>query len=415
MTVHGPARIALAGTLALALCGCGGRAENVLVPTPSSAPPPGASKIDMLVVTTRERTETPTGEIYSGARAMDRSLFNLVVSIPPAQARKVGTVQWPKSLPADPATDFVTLKAKDMDKAGVMTWFRTVAGPKRNVLIFVHGFNNTFEAAAYRFAQIAHDSGTDAAPILFTWPSGGSVFDYLYDRESGTMSRDALETLMTNAATNPNVGEVTVMAHSMGNWVLIEALRQMAIRRGSIYPKIRNVIMAAPDLDVDVFRSDFLAIPEPRPRITVLVSRDDRALAISRRVAGGIDRLGSIDPDAEPYKSKLAAAEIVAIDLSKVEAGDSLNHGKFAESPEVVKLIGSRLIAGQQVSDADLTLGERIAGATVGAAAAVGSTVAAVATAPVAIVDPATRRSYGRQVRQISQNAGEAAASATGR
>lgn len=396
---------------AAGLCGCGGRAQDVLVPSPTVMAAPGASKVNMLVVTTRARTNEPPGQIFGGSRARGRSLFNLVVSIPPPPAHKVGDVQWPRKLPANPATEFATLRAADIDVGGVKTWFRTVAGPKRSVLIFVHGFNNTFENAAYRFAQIAHDSGTDAAPVLFTWPSRGSALDYLYDRESGTASRDALEALITNAARDPDVGDVTVMAHSLGNWVMIEALRQMAIRNGSIPPKIRNVIMAAPDVDVDVFRSDFLAIPEPRPRITVLISRDDRALAISRRIAGGIDRLGAIDPDAEPYKSKLAAANVVAIDLTKVEAGDRLNHGKFAESPEVVKLIGTRLIAGQQISDSDLTLGERLAGATVGAASVVGSTVAAVVAAPIALVDPATRRGLKRQVRSIGEHAESAAAS----
>lgn len=391
-----------------ALAGCGQRAENVLIPTHAAAPT-GTGKVDMLIMTTRLRSEVP-GEIYSGDRARDRSLFNLVVSIPPDGARTAGEVQWPKSLPADPAKDFVTLKARDMDRAQARAWFQGAAGEKKRLFVFVHGFNNTFEDAAYRFAQIVHDSGTDAAPALFTWPSRGSTFDYLYDKESATYSRDALEDLLTRAATSPNVAEVTVMAHSLGNWLLIEALRQMAIRHGAVYPKIHNVIMAAPDVDVDVFRSDFLQIPEPRPRITVFTSSDDRALAISRRLSGGIDRLGAIDPDVEPYRSKLAASNITVIDLTKLKGGDRLNHGKFAQSAEVVKLIGSRLVNGEQIAQSDLSLGERIAGAAAGTAGAVGATVAAVATAPLAVIDPATRRSYGGQLKSLERTWSDAAA-----
>ena len=61
------------------------------------------------------------------------------------------------------------------------------------------------------------------------------------------------------------MSDITVMAHSMGNWVMVEALRQMSIRQGRIFPKIKNVIMASPDLDVDVFRSELLQIAKPRP------------------------------------------------------------------------------------------------------------------------------------------------------
>ena len=65
--------------------------------------------------------------------------------------------------------------------------------PNSQVLVFVHGFNNRFEDAVFRFAQIIHDSRADVAPVLFTWPSKGSVFAYGYDRESANYSRDALE------------------------------------------------------------------------------------------------------------------------------------------------------------------------------------------------------------------------------
>ena len=64
--------------------------------------------------------------------------------------------------------------------------------PGRRVLIFVHGFNTRFEEAVYRFAQIVHDARVDVAPVLFTWPSGGNVTDYVYDRDSAVYSRDAL-------------------------------------------------------------------------------------------------------------------------------------------------------------------------------------------------------------------------------
>ena len=139
-------------------------------------------------------------------------------------------------------------------------WLKQHLPRNRRVLVFVHGFNNRFEDAVYGLAQIAHDSGTDAAPILFTWPSRGSIFQYVYDRESTISSRDALEETLRRVANDPGVGEVTVMAHSMGAWLLMETLRQMAIRDGRVTAKVRNVILAAPDVDVDVFATQWRSI-----------------------------------------------------------------------------------------------------------------------------------------------------------
>ena len=318
----------------------------------------------MLVETTRSPSTTP-GIIFSGDRARQRSRYHLVISIPPDQNRKIGKVQWPRQSPPNPRTDFVTMTADNLDEAQLDKWFSSVAGRKRKLFVFVHGFNSTFPEAAYRLAQIVHDSGMEAAPVLFTWPSRGRVLDYAYDAVSAAYSRDALEYVLTRAATDPNVSDITVMAHSLGNWVMIEALRQMSIRHSHIYPKIKNVIMAAPDLDVDLFRSELQQIGSPRPRTTILVSQDDKALAFSKSIGGNVDRVGELNPDLPQYKSKLAQYNIVVINLTKLKSGDPFNHSKFAESPEIIRLIGQRLIAGQQIEGRDLTLGERVTGGKV--------------------------------------------------
>ena len=129
------------------------------------------------------------------------------------------------------------------------------------------------KSAVYRFAQIAHDSHMEATPLLFTWPSRGSLFAYGYDKESTNYSRSALELVLTTAAEHPEVGEITILAHSMGTWLTVEALRQMAIRKGGVPKKIDNVILASPDLDVDVFRQQLADMGPNRPKFTVFVSR----------------------------------------------------------------------------------------------------------------------------------------------
>jgi esterase/lipase superfamily enzyme len=150
-------------------------------------------------------------------------------------------------------------------------------------------------------ALVTHDSGADVAPVLFTWPSRGSIFEYGYDRERANFSRDALEETLRRIASDPGVGEITVMAHSMGAWLVMETLCQMAIRDGRVTAKVQKVILASPDLDIDVFATQRRGVGQPRPRLTIFVSRSDAALKVSRRLAGNIDRLGQIDPMSEPF------------------------------------------------------------------------------------------------------------------
>ncbi|TBZ18928.1 alpha/beta hydrolase [Rhizobium leguminosarum] len=395
---------ALTGLLiaTMALAGCGGRPVGVMQAAGTAAP--GTSKVDLLVATTRAADDNPA-VLFSGERGTGLAVNAVDVSIPPEANRKAGQVQWPSRLPADPLRDFVTVSVDPLEgeRAGE-TWLKTHMPKSRRVLVFVHGFNNRYEDAVYRFAQIVHDSHADVAPVVFTWPSRGSIFDYNYDKESTNYSRDALEELLTRTAANPAVSDITIMAHSMGTWLTVEALRQMAIRNGHVAPKINNVILASPDLDVDVFGRQFASLGKERPHFTVFVSQDDRALALSRRISGNVDRLGQIDPSVEPYRSKLEAAGITVLDLTKLKGGDRLNHGKFAESPEVVKLIGDRLIAGQTITDSNVGLGEAVGAVAMGAAQTAGSAVSVAVSTPIAIFDPRTRRNYDAQLKRLGQS-----------
>ncbi len=228
---------------------------------------------------------------------------------------------------------------------------------ERHVLLFVHGYNTRFEEAVYRFAQIAHDAGAPVVPVLFTWPSRGKLFDYVYDRESATYSRDALEFVLQKMVKNPNVTQISILAHSMGNFVTVEALRQMAIRNRGMSPKIKDIMLASPDIDFDVFRRQIAEIEasDKSPPVTLFVSKDDKALAASSLIAGTAPRLGEIDPHAEPYKTILDKAHVQVIDLTSVKSDDALNHGKFASSG-VVQAIGQRLADGQPLTDAKATL-----------------------------------------------------------
>jgi len=392
--------VALIVTLWLA--GCAGLPEGVLVPLDYDVP--GASRVPILVATTRAPSDNP-GILYTGERGPEIDLNEIVVSIPPDENREIGEVQWPRKLPPDPAKDFATLSVKKLpDAKAAEAWYLEHRTPNRRLLVFVHGFNNRYESAVYRFAQIAHDSRMEATPMLFTWPSRGSLFAYGYDKESTNYSRTALESLLKGAADRPEVGEITVLAHSMGTWLTVEALRQMAIRNGGVPSKIENVILAAPDLDVDVFRQQLADMGPKRPKFTVFVSDDDRALQVSRRISGNVDRLGAIDISDPQYQVLLEREGISVFDLTALRGGDRLNHSKFAQSPEVVRLLGERLIAGQTVTDQDIGLGEQLGAAALGVSNTVGSAAGLAVSVPIAIVDPATRDSLDDQADRLGRH-----------
>jgi len=399
----GPVRTRAGALLvALVLAGCASPPEGVLSPVAQTAP--NAAEISILVATTRAPSDNP-GLLYSGERGDAIDFNELVVSIPPEAERKVGEVQWPKKLPADPSREFATLSANQFTSVeGVKAWYQRNKSPSGRLLIFVHGFNTRYESAVYRFAQIAHDSKTDATPVMFTWPSRGSVFDYGYDKESTNYSRSALENLLTGAVAVPEIKEITILAHSMGTWLTVESLRQMAIRNGSVPSKITDVILASPDLDVDVFQQQIVDMGPDRPKFTVFVSKDDRALTLSRRISGNVDRLGQIDISNPINREGLELAGITVLDLSALQVGDSLNHSKFAESPEVVKLLGQRLIDGQTVTDQDVGLGTELGATALTLTDTVGSAAGMAITAPIAILDPNSRDAFNAQSRRFGRS-----------
>nr|WP_097108476.1 alpha/beta hydrolase [Hoeflea halophila] len=387
--------------LGLVLASCASPPEGVLIPVAQTEP--DATETSILVATTRAPSDNP-GLLYSGERGAQIDFNELVVSIPPDKNRKIGEVQWPKRMPPDPSRDFATLSATPFASVGeVEAWYDQNRSQSGRVLLFVHGFNTRYESAVYRFAQIAHDSKTDATPVLFTWPSRGSVFDYGYDKESTNYSRSALETLLTGAVAVPEIREITILAHSMGTWLTVESLRQMAIRNGKIAPKITDVILASPDLDVDVFRQQIVDMGPERPKFTIFVSKDDRALTLSRRISGNVDRLGQIDISNPIYREDLENAGITVLDLSALQVGDTLNHSKFAESPEVVRLLGQRLIAGQSVTDQDIGLGTELGASALTLTDTVGSAAGMAITAPIAIIDPNSRDAFTAQSRRFGQ------------
>ena len=318
-------------SLAFLLTGCASRPEvgALLANHDMSA---GGRDHTILVATTRERDSRP-GTYFGGERAQSVSYATVTVAVPPTHVP--GKIEWPSRAPGNPETDFVVRDAAylDSEREFVKTLNAQLAmrpPGKRRVFVFIHGYNTMFAEGLYRFTQIVDDADAPAVPVLFTWASRGHVTDYVYDSNSATAARDELEhTLRLVFASNAEA--VNILAHSMGNWVTVEALRQIKIS-AKLPPmkKLGAVVLAAPDIDIDVFKSQMRRFGKPRKPFFVIVSRDDKALRFSDFIAGGKERLGSYSNDAE-----LTALGAVVIDLTDVKATDRSNHAKFAQLAEI--------------------------------------------------------------------------------
>ncbi|WP_197279937.1 alpha/beta hydrolase [Bosea sp. AAP35] len=343
-----------------------------------------AGKVEMFVATTRETSLEPV--FFSGERGPRLAFARLDFTVP--KSHKTGELELPDSGPGDPAKHFTITNLKRLDLAPIVADVRReiLRRPpaERDVLVFVHGFNTNFADAAFRFAQIIHDSGFKGVPVLFTWPSRGQLLAYPYDRESAYYSRDFLERNLRAIARDLGTTRMDILAHSMGTLLTLEAVRQAAIRGdGTFGGKLRDIILAAPDVDLDVFRTQMAEIKRP---VTIFVSADDRALDFSRRFAGDKTRLGAISAKDKDIIAELEKLGARIIDLSDVASGDSLNHSKFAQSPKVVQMIGRRLKEDGGIETAGPQLGDRLGDIAGGVVGTVGSTVGLVVTAPVSII-----------------------------
>lgn len=320
--------VAIAGVLLSVslLAGCAGRPGPEALAA-INEPVPGVSEHVILVASSRERDPNP-GVFFNGERTTALNFARIDITVPPTH--KPGHTEVPRGVP-NPATDMTVREAiyRDTPEQFTADLKAELALRKpgdRKVTIFIHGYNTLFSEALYRFTQMAEDSKQPGVPVLFTWASRGSVTDYVYDNNSATAARDRLEETI-RLVLNSGAEKVTILAHSMGNWVTVEALRQIKISGTPIPPeKIENIILAAPDIDVDVFKSQLKRFGKPPKPFIVIVSRDDKALAFSDFIAGDKPRLGAYANDEE-----LVELGAVVVDMTKVKSADEFNHGKFAQ------------------------------------------------------------------------------------
>ena len=332
--------IALLLCLLLAAC-AGEKRPGALVPVSSAEG--GGATLDMVVATSRG-VDASTG-FFNDQRAKALSFQALRLSFPPGH--KPGNIEWPSNFPGNPATDIVTLSNTALDTAGFVRAMESRLPPSGEVFVFVHGYNTPHEAAVFRLAQMVMDSGLKAAPVAFTWPSRGDIRDYVTDRESIMAARNRLSDMLEALARSPKVRRINLFSHSMGTMLTVETLVRLKLAgNGELGGKLDTLVLASPDIDVDVFLSQFEIIGKrPRPTV-ILISRDDRALKVSRKIAGDVVRVGAASPNDPASVAAIKKFGFTVIDLTNVETDDRTNHTKFAASPQFLQQMGAHLSTG---------------------------------------------------------------------
>ncbi len=329
------------------LAACAARpTREALVPV--DKPPRYTPKVEMLVATTRNIGQAGDPTSFGTGRSAQVNFAGVTLSIP--KSHKAGEIEWPGPGTPDPSQQMVVVEQASLGRIEFLQAIkaRVAAGgaEANSVLVFVHGYNTQYQEAVYRFGQIVHDSGFTGTAVLFAWPSRGNTALYLADRDATTYSRDYFEATLRDIASVQGVREINILAHSMGNWLTLETLRQAKLKgRGDFNGKLGDVLLASPDVDNDVFRTQLDTIGRLRRPMTVLVSGDDSALQASAALAGGQQRAGQATADElRVFASEIKRYNLRIVDLTKIDGGAAGTHSKFAQG-EVVRSIGKGLAA----------------------------------------------------------------------
>lgn len=314
----------------IALAACSPRGAITLEPQAAAV-----GSVERIYVGTTRQIDPATGQ-FGHKRSETERFARFDISVPPD--RDLGSIHFPERPDsADPRQDFLTTDQKiDISaaafRAELQQSLRAHPRGKRDAVIYVHGFNNTFAEGLYRIAQLAHDLDMPGVTLHYSWPSAGSALGYAADRDSSMFARDGLETLLreTEAA---GAERIVLVAHSMGSALAMETLRQIAIRGDiGLMRRMAGVILISPDIDVDLFRMQakaYGALPQP---FLIFGSDRDSLLNLSARVSGQSERLGNMTDIA-----RVADLEVTFLDTQAYNEGSG--HFNLGDSPALLQLI----------------------------------------------------------------------------
>ena len=307
------------------------------------------ARVKVFYATDRLRTASQNPADIYGVRRDILSYGVCEVGIP--RDHRMGELErpvvWRLEFREDPKKHVVLLSVEQQTKEN---FFRSIgerikASSGSNAFVFVHGFNTSFAEAARRTAQMSYDLGFNGAPVFYSWPSQGTSSGYPVDETNVEWTQAHLKAFLEEFAKTTRAENIYLIAHSLGNRALTGALKDLYGENAQFRGRFREVILAAPDIDADVFKRDIAPqIVTVNPTVTLYASSQDEALKVSKRFHG-YARAG------DSYEGLVLEPGIETIDSTDVKSS-FLGHSYFAESNSIIAdiftLINSRKRADQR-------------------------------------------------------------------
>ena len=286
------------------------------------------------------------GKLYGNSRA-SMTYGYLKLSRPPGHA--IGQLK-KDDLTGDSLKCFVLRQSKlRMTESELLTelFGKEKPGATKDILLYVHGFNTTFEQAAVTMARVKSDLDFRGDAIFFSWPSNGKALGYVGDQNNTDWSSKNLKAFLKELAQKAQPKSICILAHSMGNRETVNAFAGLMTDVPELRDRFRLIIMAAPDVDATIFERDFAPVlTRSGAKVTLYVSRNDRAMQLSKDVNGYV-RLGGVDG------YPLVHNGIDTVDVTNVDNG-YFGHDYFATSRHVLSdiyyLINDKLDAKDRFS-----------------------------------------------------------------
>jgi esterase/lipase superfamily enzyme len=307
--------------------------DKLLTPTTE---PKGSRLIEVFYATDRKAKIKKKGRLtYTNSRG-DLQVGSCLVNVP--NNKKKGEIPekpwYYFGLMTDPDEDMFI---KEVGQLAAGEFFKRIReqvanSPEKDVFIFIHGYNVSFTDSVLRAAQIKADIGFRGAPIVYSWPSRNFVGLYKADESTATgYSSPHIIQLLKDVRTTTGAERVHLIAHSMGNRFLSDALRTLVDQGFTKDFQFNQIILAAPDVDAEVFVKTIAPqMLGASQRITLYASSQDKPLWFSGKIHGNIQRAGAVT-------GSLAVVDGMDTVDASTEATDFFGHGYFAESFNLIK------------------------------------------------------------------------------
>jgi esterase/lipase superfamily enzyme len=279
----------------------------------------------------------PTGRVepnfkYAGERG-DLVYGTALVSIP--KDHRVGELEAPSLIrlefSEDPKTHVVLLKAAETPASEFYADVAKRVGDSKGkaAFIFVHGYNVTFKDAARRTAQMAYDLKFDGVPAFFSWPSQGTTLGYAYDEGNVEWAVPDLKIFIKDFVAKSGADNLYLIGHSMGTRALTSAAKELFQETPELKSRIREIILAAPDIDAEIFKRRIAPAFEGTDHmVTLYASSKDWALTLSKQF-NGYARAG------DSGSGLLVVPGVDTIEATDVDT-DFVGHAYFMQSTSII-------------------------------------------------------------------------------